>query len=106
MTVEILYGQVRHATITDHGGLFGNSLTIPQYILDDIGAPSHCTVYVHNLRTGITVKTVVVGGKDERVIATGRFAHDFLKEDGIRINFFCMMDIESAKEHKPIIFDC
>ena len=103
MTIEMLYGKIHRATITDANLNYVGSITIDEELLEVAKMRVGQKVEILNINNGERFSTYIIKGERGRrdVCVNGAAARKVHKGDKIIIVAYASYDEDELKEYKP-----
>ena len=105
MKIEMLYSKIHRATVTDANLNYVGSITIDEELMDEANLLVGQKVDIVNINNGERFSTYVIKGKRGKrdVCLNGAAARKVHPGDKIIIIAYASMDIEKAKNYKPVV---
>lgn len=105
MNIDMIYGKIHRATITDSNLNYIGSITIDQNILDCAKMYVGQKVDIVNINNGERFSTYIISGKrgEKDICINGAAARKVQKEDIIIIIAYASMNLEEAENYKPSV---
>lgn len=103
MNIEMLYGKIHRATITQADLHYVGSITIDETLIEAAHLHEYQKVQIVDVDNGNRFETYIIAGeRDSGIIClNGAAARCVAVGDKIIIMSYCSCDIEQAKKHKP-----
>jgi len=103
--IEMLYSKIHRATVTDANLNYVGSITIDEELMDEANLLVGQKVDIVNINNGERFSTYVIKGKRGKrdVCLNGAAARKVHPGDKIIIIAYASMDIEKAKNYKPVV---
>lgn len=104
MQVTMLKGKIHRATVTDANLEYVGSISIDQDLLECAGFLEYEQVDVYNITNGerFTTYTILAPRGSGEICINGAAAHKVTPGDLVIICAYGRMELEEAKEHKPV----
>jgi len=105
MYIEVLKSKIHRVTVTEANLNYLGSITIDEDLLDAAGMIENEKVQVVNINNGERLDTYIIkGGRGTGVIClNGPAARKVLVGDIVIIMSYAMVEVEEAKNHRPVI---
>ena len=105
MQIELLKSKIHRATITDADLNYVGSLTIDEDLMDAANVIENEKVHVYNINNGERLETYVIKGQrgSGTIALNGAAARKAAIGDLVIIVTYAMMEINEAKDFKPVI---
>ncbi len=105
MQVEVLKSKIHKVTITQADLNYIGSITIDEALMEAANLIENEKVHVLNLNNGERIETYVIRGKRNSgvICLNGPAARKAAVGDIVIILSYAFMDLEEAKQHKPIL---
>ncbi|MCR4435527.1 MAG: aspartate 1-decarboxylase [Clostridiales bacterium] len=101
----MLKSKIHRATVTDANLNYVGSITIDENLMNAAGLYENEQVQVVNINNGKRFQTYVIKGEKGRgdICLNGAAARLVHKGDLLIIMAYCLIDEESAANHKPVV---
>lgn len=103
MNIEMLYGKIHRATVTQADLNYVGSITIDEEIMDACGLREYQKVQIVNIDNGSRFETYVICGESKSgiICLNGAAARCVCVGDKIIIMAYCSCDSTEVSSHKP-----
>ncbi|MGP1459876.1 MAG: aspartate 1-decarboxylase [Treponema sp.] len=103
MEIEMLYGKIHRATVTQAELNYVGSITIDKALLTASGIKEYQKVQVVDVNNGSRFETYAIAGKEESGVLclNGAAARCVCVGDTVIVMAYCSCTPEQALEHKP-----
>ena len=103
MDIEMLYGKIHRATVTQADLNYVGSITIDEDLMDACGLKEYQKVQIVDIDNGNRFETYVICGKAKSgiVCLNGAAARCVCVGDKIIVMSYCGCDLHEASTHKP-----
>ena len=105
MNIEMLYGKIHRATVTQADLNYVGSITIDEEIMDACGLREYQKVQIVDIDNGSRFETYVICGESKSgiICLNGAAARKAVVGDVVIIISYALMDFEEAKTFKPTV---
>lgn len=105
MQIEVLKSKVHRAVITEANLDYIGSLTLDVALMEAAGMIENEKVQVVNANNGERIETYLIKGERGSGVCclNGPAARRGLKGDVVIIISYCILPLEEAKEHEPMV---
>ena len=105
MYIEVLKSKIHRVTVTEANLNYKGSITIDENLMDAAGLIENEKVQVVNINNGERLDTYVIRGERGTgvICLNGPAARKTAVGDIVIIMSYAMMDVEEAKQFKPVI---
>jgi len=105
MYIEVLKSKIHRVTVTEANLNYHGSITIDEDLLDAAGLIENEKVQVVNINNGERLDTYIIKGERGTgvICLNGPAARKVVVGDIVIIMSYAMMELEAAKDHKPVI---